>query len=210
MSIESRSIETGGSSAIHVYSELNKILSSHKHELLSPKTVSQIPDNWSEIRPEFDASYIQKNLYSGKIISNYGSVLKSIKNNKYYFNEYINGKLNPDYKTMYDSGVLYRSYRGGTYKNYEEHGICKYTLGSCTYTVAGKTMKVKTEFKDGVWYRNITGFGPNKKTRAVYDKYGLLLFSHVTGNNSSFSINFMTIRNFKENVKNKEIRVRLD
>lgn len=93
--------------------------------------------------------------------------------NKHYF-EYQGVIKKSEY--LLTEGKLMHKSKSGEFKGSAKDG-CDFVVGDCFYTnYDGQVKKIYTEFRDGVWVRNVPYHHHRVIERDIYDKNGLTLY----------------------------------
>jgi len=158
---------------------LKEMIAQHEGKILTPSTVDQI--NWSNIKVGYTFSY--KSTSSRFPSEHQMFKLKSIDNNKYFFDYYENGNLSSTRSYYYENGVRFISINGGEFSNWgpATGGCSQFTVGVCEYEFSGRKKKQTISFKDGAWTYIRQGIGLSQITsHVVYDMNGIELFKRTS------------------------------
>lgn len=158
---------------------IKEVIAKNQGKILTPDQAGKI--NWSDIKIGYTFSY--KSTSSRFASEDLLFKLKSIDNQKYFFDYYENGELSSTRSYYYENGVKFISFHGGKFskRGPSVNGCHQFTIGLCDYESSGKKITQSISFNDGVWIYKRQGIGLSQIiSHVVYDVNGVELFNRTS------------------------------
>jgi hypothetical protein len=154
-----------------------KILKKYKGDILTPDNLKRLsllnnPIGWS-----FKLTVEGDNNLKHKVFT-----LASIENEEYFFDygSFDGGKNSAIAKYKWSKGYMYYLKKNTVPMKYASQGEekCKFQLGKCSFkNYKNRTVYVYTEFREGMWIRNMPSTGGSRKLYIdVYDSKGFPIY----------------------------------
>lgn len=155
---------------------LTETLMKYRGDLLSPDNVKKIQPLNKDIGWKFRLLPLSENELVGSAF-----ILKEKKEGEYYFDyTNVNSSDGTVGKYKFKDGYLFNFAKNYSPPRYVLSGeeSCKFTVGRCEFkSYDGKVSYMYTEYRDGMWIRNVPGFRLSRSLNIdVYDSQGFPVY----------------------------------